>query len=183
MDRETCTYTKCYCEENVWHLCARFESEGFDLSKTFAVFCSNPFKTVPLFCQASSQLDEGLVIWDYHVFLLYQPDNDQHMIYDLDTMLPFPCPARQYVERTFVPSTAYKREYRQQFRVVPAQEYLRIFSSDRSHMFQEGRWLSPPPSYPCIQAPGTTMNLDRFWNMEDRDFFTVMNLQEFFEFV
>ena len=38
------------------------------------------------------------------------------------------------------------------FRVIPAQEYLDVFASDRSHMLKEDRitYNSPPPTYPPI---------------------------------
>lgn len=39
------------------------------------------------------------------------------------------------------------------FRVIPAQEYLDVFASDRSHMLKEDKitYNSPPPSYPPIR--------------------------------
>ena len=41
------------------------------------------------------------------------------------------------------------------FRVIPANVFLDTFASDRSHMLDaEGKWLKPPPSYPCIQTEG-----------------------------
>jgi hypothetical protein len=38
------------------------------------------------------------------------------------------------------------------FRVIPAQEYLDVFASDRSHMLKEDKitYNAPPPSYPPI---------------------------------
>ena len=32
-------------------------------------------------------------------------------------------------------------------RVVPGKSYLKHFYSDRMHMYSEGKWNSPPPSY------------------------------------
>jgi hypothetical protein len=45
---------------------------------------------------------------------------------------------------------------RRRFRVVAADVFLRVFSSDRSHMRApaDGSWLAPPPPYPPIRAPG-----------------------------
>ena len=44
------------------------------------------------------------------------------------------------------------------------------FASDRRHMLKEdGSWLKPPPSYPCITAPHTTHNLEEFISMDTVD--------------
>jgi hypothetical protein len=39
------------------------------------------------------------------------------------------------------------------FRVIPAQEYLDVFASDRSHMLKADKvtYNAPPPSYPPIR--------------------------------
>jgi len=42
-----------------------------------------------------------------------------------------------------------------QFRVIPAQDFLAHFASDRSHMKKsDGSWHSTPPTYPPISTPG-----------------------------
>ncbi|EPY84794.1 hypothetical protein CB1_000444027 [Camelus ferus] len=38
---------------------------------------------------------------DYHVVLLHVSSGGQSFIYDLDTVLPFPCPFDTYVEDAF----------------------------------------------------------------------------------
>ena len=39
--------------------------------------------------------------------------------------------------------------------MIPASDFLCKFASDRSHMRgSDGKWLSPPPDYPCIATPG-----------------------------
>ncbi|SPO32208.1 uncharacterized protein UTRI_02765 [Ustilago trichophora] len=40
--------------------------------------------------------------------------------------------------------------FRPKFRVIPANEYLRWFASDRSHMLREDGWSSPRPSWEVI---------------------------------
>lgn len=45
------------------------------------------------------------------------------------------------------------------FRVIPAEEFLQTFASDRSHMLTpEGHWMSPPPIYPPIKTKGIDAN-------------------------
>lgn len=45
------------------------------------------------------------------------------------------------------------------FRVIPAEEFLQTFASDRSHMLTpEGQWMSPPPIYPPIKTKGIDTN-------------------------
>jgi protein N-terminal glutamine amidohydrolase len=52
--------------------------------------------------------------------------------------------------------------------VVPAQDYLQHFASDRRHMVSaDGTWNSPPPVYPCIvAADGRTHTLPDYLDME-----------------
>jgi hypothetical protein len=39
------------------------------------------------------------------------------------------------------------------FRVIPANEFLKEFASDRRHMKRpDGTWIKPPPNYPAIQT-------------------------------
>lgn len=58
------------------------------------------------------------------------------------------------------------------FRIIPAEQYLEEFASDRSHMqLPDGSYQATPPDYPCIVAKnGRTMTLPHFWNMGDTEF-------------
>lgn len=56
------------------------------------------------------------------------------LIYDFDTLLPFPSPADFYALETFKPNLAVKDEFQHLFRLIPAETYLNHFESDRSHM-------------------------------------------------
>ncbi|KAI0691185.1 hypothetical protein BC835DRAFT_1279712 [Cytidiella melzeri] len=99
---ENCTYTSCFCEENVFLLAQTF----VDLPKTgeprWEVY------VVALWNQKSSkQPSSGLVVWDYHVFLvlvlrtaksisenvpLRGPEDDVlTWVYDLDSRANVPC--------------------------------------------------------------------------------------------
>jgi hypothetical protein len=58
----------------------------------------------------------------------------ESLIYDFDTLLPFPSPADFYALETFKPNLAVKDEFKHLFRFIPAETYLNHFESDRSHM-------------------------------------------------
>lgn len=79
-----------------------------------------PCTQVPLFAQRASRRPDGLVVWDYHVFLVQHRmirDGDPGgsggggasaggtgaLVWDLDTMLPFPCPLEDYARTTLLP--------------------------------------------------------------------------------
>jgi hypothetical protein len=76
-------------------------------------------------------------------------------VLDLDTKLPFPCPATKYFESAF--RAQIKRDYAALFRVVRAEDFLGSFASDRSHMKDpedSTKWLAPPPEWQCIATKG-----------------------------
>ncbi|XP_023724329.1 protein N-terminal glutamine amidohydrolase isoform X1 [Cryptotermes secundus] len=178
--RADCKYTPCYCEENVWKLCSdvntRHQSE---LQHCHIVFVSNDCHTVPLWRQRAGKEEEKLVIWDYHVVFLYNPD-DRCLVYDLDSELPFPTYFHKYVTETFRTDQILKPEYFRYFRVVPASVFLQHFASDRRHMKRaDGSWIKPPPDYPPISTSASTHNLDEFINMDPtKGVGQVMNLTQ-----
>ncbi|CAL1538321.1 unnamed protein product [Lymnaea stagnalis] len=180
---DTCTYTPCYCEENVWKLCERIQqrcSEA-ELSKCSCVFISNNERKIPLWHQKASKSADRCVIWDYHVILLYH-DTPVTLVYDLDTELSFPCPLKEYAAACIGSESTFKQEYKRlMFRVVPAQDYLTTFASDRSHMIStKGEWLSPPPDYPPIKSTGSSNNIDEFISMDSStNHGMVLTLQQF----
>ncbi len=77
-------------------------------------------------------------------------------------------PARRRPRRAAHPAAAAAARARRRYRVVGAAAYLRGFASNRQHMLKEdGSWKAPPPDYPCVVAQdGATMNLHRYWDME-----------------
>ncbi|KAM9164856.1 protein N-terminal glutamine amidohydrolase isoform 2-T3 [Pangshura tecta] len=151
--RHACAYTSCYCEENVWKLCEYLRShDQYPLEEFYAVFISNERRMIPLWKQQSGCGDEP-VIWDYHVILLHVASGDQNFIYDLDTVLPFPCPFDTYIEEAFKSDDILLPGFRRKIRLIRADLYLKTFASDRSHMKDaSGHWQKPPPSYPCIET-------------------------------
>eukprot|EP00123_Amoebidium_parasiticum_P021139 comp6220_c0_seq1/m.2048 comp6220_c0_seq1/g.2048 ORF comp6220_c0_seq1/g.2048 comp6220_c0_seq1/m.2048 type:complete len:226 (-) comp6220_c0_seq1:50-727(-) len=168
LQRENLTYTACYCEENVWKLCEAIgKNMGEERLRDYTVcFISNAQQMTPIWCQKSSEVEDNLVVWDYHVVLIQERDGEEAYIYDLDTTLPCPCPLREYVQGAFKPHLLLKKEYRRSFRLVPARDYLSMFASDRSHMIDEnGEYKSEPPPYPPIRTSECTMNLAQFTSM------------------
>ncbi|XP_023326804.1 protein N-terminal glutamine amidohydrolase isoform X2 [Eurytemora carolleeae] len=160
-----CSYAACYCEENVYKLCESVkETSGNEVEKCVVVFVSNKKRVVPLWRQKAGREEEKLVIWDYHVILLYKPDH-RTLVYDLDSELPFPTYFHKYVTETFRTDAILNQEYHRLFRVIPATTFLATFASDRRHMRKEdGSWLKPAPTYPCISSP-TSQHKDLFRRM------------------
>eukprot|EP01024_Parvocaulis_polyphysoides_P048242 TRINITY_DN45849_c0_g1_i2.p1 TRINITY_DN45849_c0_g1~~TRINITY_DN45849_c0_g1_i2.p1 ORF type:complete len:162 (-),score=3.71 TRINITY_DN45849_c0_g1_i2:30-473(-) len=104
---EGCTYTKCYCEENVYFLCKKLVQENISqLDNLFVVFISNLNKKIPLWQQKSGEIsNDYLVVWDYHVILIQQKNNFKNCnssssfrskVWDPDTVLNFPCNFDEY---------------------------------------------------------------------------------------
>ncbi|XP_028819103.1 protein N-terminal glutamine amidohydrolase [Denticeps clupeoides] len=165
--REECIYTSCYCEENVWKLCEYVqEQRTCPTEEVYAVFVSNERKTIPVWKQKSGRGSEP-VVWDYHVVLLHVDQKGEGSVYDLDTVLPFPCPLSTYSREAFRPDQGLPKAFWRKLRVIPAEMYLNTFASDRSHMKDAGgEWRMPPPPYPCIETSETKMNLDDFISMD-----------------
>lgn len=159
--RDTCLYASRYCEENVWQLAQAPELAGLQRS---AVFITNARKTCALWHQRSAQAPGEPVLWDYHVVLL--TEGDAPRLWDLDSDLPFPSPALDYLSATFPFAGSLPPEVEPRFRLVPAEELLQTFASDRSHMrAPDGSWHAPPPPWPPIATAGETMTLPRYLDL------------------
>jgi len=215
-DRTRLAYTSCYCEENVWKLCEEIArrlrvvdeevegklpgSEAERLfSRCFAVFVSNPTKSVPIWCQRASADPRAVpVVWDYHVILVVRGSSSSSpsssspssspsssSVYDLDTILPFPETFSAYFDQSFGDEDRLKARFRRFFRVIPAREFLNRFASDRRHMKKpDGSWAMPPPGYPPIRAKdGTRNNIDRCIDVRDSTSLgRVMDAKTFYEY-
>ncbi|XP_039377189.1 protein N-terminal glutamine amidohydrolase isoform X1 [Mauremys reevesii] len=162
-------------EENVWKLCEYIRSyDQYPLEEFYAVFISNERRMIPLWKQQSGCGDEP-VVWDYHVILLHVASGDQNFIYDLDTVLPFPCPFDTYIEEAFKSDDILLPGFRRKIRLIRADLYLKTFASDRSHMKDaSGHWQKPPPFYPCIETADTqllfcNLYLMRHWFNNDSE--------------
>lgn len=162
--REDCAYAAFYCEENVWQLARR---KDLAPGARAVIFISNPRRSVAMWNQQVSPPGQP-VVWDYHVVLAVQ-DELQTLIYDLDARGAFPCAASEYLQDSFpVPERlpAYLQPW---FRVVPVDELLARFSSDRSHMLDEsGEYRAPVPPWAPIRPPGApATTLMRFVDPSD----------------
>ncbi|CAF1195741.1 unnamed protein product [Adineta steineri] len=185
--RDECIYTSCYCEENIWKLCESWkQNDPNHLDNLYAIFISNERRQIPIWKQKSGYNDYP-VTWVLY-FLQYQIDQSVSptIIYDFDSTLPFPVSARDYLQSAIRDEINLSRKFHRMFRVIPAQEYLNTFASDRSHMLSADKitYNKPPPSYPAIFNEKSTNNINDFIDMKSKTGpGTVMNLTEFREFL
>lgn len=129
------------------------------------------------------------MLWDYHVVLMFKKVGaqagdgskpiDGWQVYDLDTLLGAPIPIAEYIDSTFGDPSLVPAEFSPKFRVIDADEFVSIFSSDRSHMLTaDGRWQVEPPPWPAI-VRNRKSNLMELVNMQDQSVGTVMDLRQF----
>ncbi|CAK9812473.1 Protein N-terminal glutamine amidohydrolase [Anthophora plagiata] len=171
-----------YREENVWKLCQDVATRhGSELQHCCVVFVSNSWRSVPLWRQRAGKDEDKLVVWDFHVILIYAPD-ERAVVYDLDSALPFPTHFWKYAMETFRSDEVLQPQHHRRFRVVPASVYLKEFASDRHHMKREdGTWIKTPPDYPPISTATYKDNLDTFINMDPgTGFGVVLTLEQLF---
>jgi len=173
MNRERYPYAPYYCEENVWHLCQHSDFLRYDRK---VALISNDRRSCALWNQRSAPAPEQPILWDYHVILLFKQESWH--IYDLDTLLETPTAVSQYVRHTFKEEPV-AEPFRPMFRIIDADEFVSVFSSDRSHMLTaDGKWLAPPPPWPAI-VHNNQSNLIELTNMRGASFGTVMDLTRF----
>lgn len=125
-------YTPLFCEENIWHLARSLIQQNIDAEKLCIAFISNPEEHVAIFNQKTSR-DNQPVIWDYHAILI-RHDQQPALVYDFDSLCPFPVELDLYLTACFPSTVTIHPEYQAQFRLVPASQFLTQFYSDRSHM-------------------------------------------------
>ncbi len=157
-------YTEFFCEENIWWLARSLIDEGFDERQIKVLFFSNAGKSILLSNQRAAA-PQQLVIWDYHVVLELSLEQ-QPWIFDFDSRLGFPEQRDVYLSETFPAQHELAGPFRSQVRIVPAGDFLRFFSSDRSHM--QGRLAASAfPDYPIIQPePGErSIDIADYWDM------------------
>lgn len=152
----------------------------------YVVFVSNDERCCPMLNQRASKRPDEPCFWDYHVILIHcSKQNDITkgtkgkkssvnavfaQVLDMDTRLSYPCTLNEYLNGTFkidfVDGKA-SRKFSPKFRVVRAEMFLQNFYSDRMHMFQNGKWSSPPPTYDCILTDLRKMKLSKDGSMSN----------------
>lgn len=147
-------YCSCFCEENCYKMIERMvASDTYNNDEIFVIFVSSISKATPIWHQLSAAIGEP-VFWDYHVII-----RCGSYIFDLDSSLPFPSPAQDYVNFAFRPELSIPPQHAQLFRIVPAFHFLARFSSDRSHMAGSGK---PFPHWPQICGPNAASSHELF---------------------
>ncbi|KAB2066003.1 hypothetical protein ES319_A09G129900v1 [Gossypium barbadense] len=173
LDASLFNHTPFYCEENVYFLCKKLcssqiaDAQGSDL---FVVFISNDNKQIPLWHQKASHRADGVILWDYHVICVQRKkDGGTHLVWDLDSSLPFPCPLAAMCQKLSGHHFSSFRSFR-----VYAPLFLRHFASDRRHMKDsEGNWTAQPPPYePIVAEDGSVHNLNEYMEIRAADVLT-----------
>ncbi len=150
-------FQPCYCEENVWHLCQAPELAGRD---PWVVLLTNAERLCPVWAQQGDAPPGEPILWDYHAIVLV--GGPPWEVWDLNSMLGAPVDLAKYLRLSFPRVKQWPEHLRPRFRVLTAGEYLRHFSSDRSHMLDdEGGYYEPPPPWPliCDSRLGMTLPL------------------------
>jgi protein N-terminal glutamine amidohydrolase len=164
-------YHPFYCEENVFHLCGHAALAG---RERHAAVISGLYEGFVMWHQRAARGRSAPLFWDYHVILVAR---DPWEVWDLDTTLGAPFPARDYLRRSF--RAGLPPELAPIFRVIPADVFVATLTSDRSHMRgPDGRFERPPPPWPTVSAPEQGSNLRRFTDMTDPFVGEVRSLEE-----
>ena len=176
-------YQKCFCEENVWHLVQheRLRNRRVNVAivsnaaKKVAVWRQKASKR-------SDQLvvwDYHVIAFaspcvkDPVETTEVDPDRSgsegserpfhkmdpSWEVWDLDSTLGFPVPVVRYIRSSFVytdPSAQVNVPdvFKATLRLMTRERFVRLFSSDRSHMRNaDGTWKADPPSWEPIFSP------------------------------
>lgn len=160
--KKDCSYTAFFCEENIWHLAHHLIRQGVNSQNLLVAFISNTKQQVAVFNQ-QPRLNLP-VIWDYHVILLHNT-GDYFLVYDFDSQADFPALANHYLDLSFPYLKKVPAVYQAMFRLIPAADYLKHFSSDRSHMLEHIDEIAFPPEPPIIpSAEHPHIALQQYWD-------------------
>lgn len=172
LKREDFLYQSCYCEENIWHLC-----QNEQLNNSYVIFVASKGGFFPMLNQQAGNHLTIPIFWDYHVILLVLGEKNQ--IVDFDTTLPFCVDIDTYFSRSFIDNNLLAIEETPFFRALPSAEFIRLFSSDRSHMKTATGWSAAPPNWPLIGNMDS--NLFEFIDMTNNNIGEVYNYDELLE--
>lgn len=186
-------YARYWCEENIWHLCRERldEPEATRPTAIRVLVVSNLEHACALWQQRAAPAPSLPVLWDYHVLMLCREPSIQGgqggpegqgsrggqggwSVWDLDTTIGLPVAIDDYLRGTFLRRHG---AHAPLFRVFDGADYVRVLSSDRSHMRRpDGSWTEPPPPWPPILAGES--NLMRLIDMREKTPGEVMTLGE-----
>ncbi len=111
INKEGCLYASCYCEENIYQLGKQLLTHNehdivINQDKLFVLFISNINQQTLIWKQRNSPAPDDPVCWDYHVILCCRNNDlseENNLIFDFDTILPFPVSLSRYIEEAFRP--------------------------------------------------------------------------------
>jgi len=159
----TYPYQPFYCEENIWKTC---RLDPFEAGRVDVAIISNDLNAAPLWNQRAAPSPLQPVFWDYHVVAIEH--REEPVIWDLDTRLETPSSFDEWWDGTFVALDRLPERLEPRFRLLASEEYLEVFSSDRSHMRDEqGAYKKPPPPWEPIYDPAMGHTLDRLVAVSD----------------
>jgi hypothetical protein len=145
-------YQPFWCEENIWHLAQDPATAG---DPRFVVVLTGAAAQVACWQQKAGAAGAP-ILWDYHVVLAVR--TDAWKIWDLDGRLGCPVDAHAWLDATFPYPPLVPARFQPRFGLIPANEYVRTFGSDRAHMRDaNGGWQQPPPAWPPIEGHGLTL--------------------------
>jgi len=131
-NRNDYLYTPLFCEENIWKLVESLYTNQF-AKPIDVLFIINEAQSVAVFNQNQS-LNANPVIWDYHVVLLAQINNES-VIFDFDSRCEFPTPIEKYFHVSFPLTNNIYENFLPYIKKIKAIYYFEHFYSDRMHMF------------------------------------------------
>jgi hypothetical protein len=112
-------YASHFCEENVYWLALKHHAnEACNESEAFVIFISNLIQTVPIWRQKASKNNDP-VCWDYHVIFIIcaqsrsKEQETEVLVYNLDSLLSYPCIFSEYVECSFQPNFNFDSKFKQ----------------------------------------------------------------------
>ena len=165
MDKSEFRYQSLFCEENIWHAVKSLESK-LGLDKLDVLLFINSNRSILLMNQIPFG-DSGIGCWDYHVVLW---DRYRQVILDFDSRCSWEVSGSDYFAATFPQQELVESHYRTTVRKISGENYLRSFSSDRSHMLDaEGLPFAEFPTWPTILGASQSLKLSNLIDVAYRD--------------
>ena len=147
-------YQPHWCEENIWHLAA---DPRVGAGERYVLLLTGTSGEFACWNQRAAGPPGRCVLWDYHVVLAVHRRSWE--ILDLDTHLPCPTSAADWLDGTFPFDNKHLMPgIRVRALMIPAAEWRRDLWTDRGHMrTASGGWQKPPPPWDPPQGSGVTL--------------------------